>query len=106
MLTSSPKILGLAFLGGVIPSLFWLWFWLKEDKKKSEPKGFLTMVFIMGMIAVVFVLPIQKFIQANVGSDGWQLLLWAAAEEIIKYLAVLAVVYRTNYAHEPLDWPI
>jgi RsiW-degrading membrane proteinase PrsW (M82 family) len=27
-------------------------------------------------------------------------------EEIMKYLAVLAIVYRTNYADEPLDWPI
>ncbi|OGI56966.1 hypothetical protein A3B85_00505 [Candidatus Nomurabacteria bacterium RIFCSPHIGHO2_02_FULL_37_13] len=106
MLTNDPKILGLAFLGGIIPSLLWLWFWLKEDKKNPEPKGLLSIVFIVGMIAVVFVLPIQKFIQTHVGSNEWQLALWASSEEIIKYLAVAIVLYKTNHAEEPIDWPI
>ena len=35
---TDPKILGLAFVEGVIPSIFWLWFWLREDSKKEEPK--------------------------------------------------------------------
>ena len=106
MLTNDPKILGLAFIGGIIPSLFWLWFWLKEDKKKPEPKRLLTIVFIIGMIAVVCVLPIQKFIQTHVNSNEWQLVLWVSAEEIIKYIAVLIVIYKTTYADEPIDWPI
>jgi protease PrsW len=105
-MTNDPKILALAFLGGIIPSLLWLWFWLREDKKNPEPKGLLTIVFIMGMTAVIFVLPIQKFIQANIGSHNWQLILWASAEEVMKFIAVLAVLYRTNYADEPIDWPI
>src|SRR3989338_10341341 len=102
MMTSDPKILFLAFVGGIIPALLWLWFWLKEDKQKPEPKGLLTMVFIMGMLAVVFVLKIKKFIQANVGDHDWQVILWAGAEEIIKYLAVLIVLVKTNHADEPL----
>src|SRR3989344_3237921 len=106
MLTNDPKILGLAFLGGIIPSLLWLWFWLKEDKKNPEPKGLLSVVFIMGAIAVIFVIPVQKLIQAQIGSPEWQLLLWAAAEEIIKYIAVMIVLYKTNFADEPIDWPI
>ena len=107
MWTNDPKILGLAFLGGIIPSLLWLWFWLKEDKKNPEPKGLLAIIFIMGMIAVIAVLPIQKFIQAHVSGDGWQLILWASAEEIIKYLAVLVILYKTHHAwDEPIDWPI
>lgn len=105
-MTNDPKVLGLAFLGGIIPSLLWLWFWLREDKKNPEPKGLLTIVFIMGMIAVVAVLPIQKFIQAYVDSNQWQLILWAGVEEIIKYLAVLMILYNTTYDDEPLDWPI
>jgi|SRR3989338_8948693 len=103
---NDPKILGLAFLGGILPSLFWLWFWLREDKKNPEPKGLLTIVFIMGMIAVICVLPIQKFIQAQISSHEWQLILWASAEEIIKYLAVLLILFKTTYTDEPIDWPI
>ena len=105
-MTNDPKILGLAFLGGIIPSLLWLWFWLREDKKNPEPKGLLMLIFIMGMIGVAFVLPIQKFIQTYTSSSEWQLVLWATTEEIIKYLAVLVVLYKTNYADEPIDWPI
>ena len=105
-MTSDPKVLIIAFLGGIIPSLLWLWFWLKEDKKKPEPKGVLTLVFIMGMIVVIFVRPIQEFIQTIVTSNNWQLILWASTEEIIKYLAVVIILYRTNYIDEAIDWPI
>ena len=106
MISSDLKILGLAFLGGILPSLLWLWFWLKEDKKKPEPKGILAIVFIMGAIAVVCVLPIQKLIQNSINSENWQLVFWASAEEIVKYLAVLVILYKTTHAEEPLDWPI
>jgi protease PrsW len=106
LLTNNPKILGLAFLGGIIPSLLWLWFWLKEDDEHPEPKALLALVFIMGMIAVVVVLPIQKFIQDQISSHEVELVLWASAEEILKYLAVLLVLYKTNNAKEPIDWPI
>jgi len=60
----------------------------------------------MGMLGVICVLPIQKFIQTNLDSPGGQLILWASAEEIIKYLAVLIILYRTSYIDEPIDWPI
>jgi RsiW-degrading membrane proteinase PrsW (M82 family) len=103
---NDPKIIGLAFLSGIIPSLLWLWFWLNEDKKNPEPKGILTLVFIMGMIAVIFVLPIQKFIQAQIPDDNLRIVLWAMTEEIMKYLAVVVILYKTKYTDEPIDWPI
>ena len=31
-----PKTLGLSFVGGILPALIWLWFWLKEDKENPE----------------------------------------------------------------------
>lgn len=106
MITSDPKVLGLAFLGGIIPSLLWLWFWLRQEEKKPEPKGLLTLVFILGMIAVILVLPVQKFIQANIPNEQWHLVAWAAAEEIIKYLAVIIIIAKTAHADQPIDWPI
>ncbi len=105
-MTSDPKVLILAFIVGIIPSLLWLWFWVREEEKKAEPKGLLAIVFIMGMIAVVFVLPIEKFIQTSIDSHEWQLTLWASAEEIIKYLAVMIILYNTSQIDEPIDWPI
>ncbi len=105
LLINNPKILILAFLGGIIPSLLWLWFWLKEEES-PEPTLLLTIIFIMGMVAVVVVLPIQKFIQDHISSPQLELVLWASAEEILKYLAVLIILYRTNNAKKPIDWPI
>ncbi|MFA5791680.1 MAG: PrsW family glutamic-type intramembrane protease [Candidatus Paceibacterota bacterium] len=105
-LTTDPKILVLAFLVGIIPSLIWLWFWLREDEEHPEPTGLLTIVFIMGMIAVMIAIPIQKFIQTHVSSYEMELVLWASAEEILKYLAVLVILFKTNHADKPIDWPI
>ena len=105
MLTTDPKILVLAFVGGIVPSLLWLWFWLKEEEG-PEPKGSLTVVFILGMVSVILVLPIEKFIQTHVTSNVTQIILWASAEEALKYLVVLAVLYKTNYPIRPVDWPI
>lgn len=105
-MTSDPKILGLAFLAGLLPSLLWLWFWLKEDQKNPEPKGLLTVVFIAGMGTVLLVLPIQKIIQALSLPNNWELIAWASAEELIKYLVVFLVVCNTGQADEPIDWPI
>jgi RsiW-degrading membrane proteinase PrsW (M82 family) len=106
MQIGDPKILLVAFLAGVTPALLWLWFWLREDKKKEEPTGLLTMIFILGMVTVIFVIPIQKFIQKNIVSSELELIGFAAAEELIKYLAVIILVSRTPFVQKPLDWPI
>ncbi|MFA6353476.1 MAG: PrsW family glutamic-type intramembrane protease [Candidatus Paceibacterota bacterium] len=107
LLATDPKILCLAFLGGIIPPLLWLWFWLKEEEgEQAEPTGLISVVFITGMLAVIIVLPIQKFIQDHVNFHGGQLVLWASVEEILKYLAVLLIIYKTNNASKPIDWPI
>ena len=106
MLTNDPKTLAIAFLGGIIPSLVWLWFWLKEDKQKPEPKGLLAIVFIMGALAVICVLPIQKFIQSAISDPEMRTVLWASAEEILKYLAVILLLYKATHIEEPIDWPI
>ena len=106
MLTSDPKILASALIGGIIPSLLWLWFWLKEDSDKPEPKGILAIVFILGMIAVICVLPIQRIIQESISLQELQIVVLASSEEIIKYLAVMIVLYKTTFIEEPIDWPI
>ena len=105
-LMQDPKMMGLAILMGIVPSLFWLWFWLKEDKEDPEPTGLLTFCFFIGMAIVVITIPIQKYIQSVVTSSEVQIVLWAGTEELLKYLVVVLLLSRTKYLDKPIDWPI
>jgi RsiW-degrading membrane proteinase PrsW (M82 family) len=102
---NDPKTLVIALVGGTIPSLLWLWFWLKEDNKKFEPNGLLILCFIMGMLAVLVVLPVEKYIKSLGLNTDLQTLLWAASEEIVKFLAVIIALYKLDY-RKPICWPI
>ena len=107
-MSTDPKILGvgLAVVGGIIPSFLWLWFWLQEDKKKPEPTGLLAACFLAGIISVALILPLEKIIKTYVANTEWQIIGWAGVEEMIKYLAVLLVLYKTAHTDQPIDWPI
>ncbi|MEK7088946.1 MAG: PrsW family glutamic-type intramembrane protease [Patescibacteria group bacterium] len=106
MITTDPKILGLALMGGVAPALLWLWFWLKEDNQKPEPKGLIATIFFIGMICVIVVIPFQKFVQNNITPYEWKIISWASIEELVKYLGVAILLYKTKIIDEPIDWPI
>lgn len=94
--------LTLAFLVGLIPALFWLWFWLREDKKCPEPFLLIAISFIAGMAVVPLVLPLQK---AAIGLyDGTNItLVWVIIEEVLKYTAALFVVLWNRAVDEPID---
>lgn len=53
---SETNVLILALLGGIVPALFWLWFWIREDRLKPEPKSALFSSFMGGIIAVLLAL--------------------------------------------------
>ena len=53
---SETNIFIFALLGGILPALFWLWFWIREDRLKPEPKGALLLAFIGGVLAVLLAL--------------------------------------------------
>lgn len=102
--TSSVKIFG-ALLGGVIPSILWLWFWLREDKLEPEPRTKLMAVFLAGMVGVLIVLPVEKIIFGllNNTTSVFTLISWAAAEEIVKYGVAYVTALRSREADEPID---
>jgi RsiW-degrading membrane proteinase PrsW (M82 family) len=56
---SNINVLILSLLGGVIPAFFWLWFWLREDRLRPEPKLALFSSFVGGIIAVLIALFFQ-----------------------------------------------
>jgi RsiW-degrading membrane proteinase PrsW (M82 family) len=99
----NPITLFYALLGGILPAILWLWFWLKEDSKKPEPTGIIIMSFIAGMAAVVIVLPIEK-LTFNIFSDQIILLIsWSMIEEIVKFSAIFIVAMQSKYFDEPVD---
>lgn len=101
------KTIFLALVGGFIPSIIWLWFWLKEDKEKPEPKGLIFITFILGMLMVIFVIPIEKIIHNNLKDIPYLLFIaLASTEEIMKYLAVSVLAMKSKYINEPINYPI
>lgn len=92
----------IAVLGGILPALLWLVFWLMEDRCDPEPKRFIFYCFVAGMVAVPLVLPIEKGIVSYL--HGPQLLFaWAAIEELFKFGAAYLAALRFRVFDEPLD---
>ena len=106
----------LAILGGILPALAWLSFWLREDAH-PEPKKLIFRSFLFGMCAVPFALVVQFIISFFLtNNQGIQILfftnyflaisaiiLWAGAEEYFKYKAAYLGGLRTKDNDEPID---
>ena len=93
-----------ALLGGILPALFWLWFWMQEDRAHPEPKRIIFEAFLWGMMAVIFAIYLEKFIFWAVGELSLFLFfVWAVAEETLKYCAAFIAGIRTKYFDEPID---
>jgi|SRR3989338_4308753 len=100
----TPSMVFIALLGGILPSVFWLWFWLKEDDIHPEPRGLIILSFLVGMLATALAYPIEQFIAVNVnGSDLLLLSLWAITEEVLKFLGIYLIALRSRYFDEPID---
>ncbi len=98
----SFQTLTFALLGGILPALLWLWFWLKQDKKRPEPRGLILLAFVVGMIAVPVVLPFEKLADSYF-SGTVAIILWSATEEIFKYAFAYFAVLRRKAMDEPVD---
>lgn len=121
----------IAFLSGLIPALFWVWFWLREDSKHPEPYFLIAISFIAGMAVVPLAYPLQEaamhiydntdavlssfallfpFLAGNIdsimnsslhGTDT--IIVWVIIEELLKYAVALAIVFWNREVDEPID---
>ena len=104
---SNPGIFIIALIAGTVPSVLWLIFWLREDEHgEHEPLGLIALTFIAGMVSVVLVLPIEKFISGLPYSHTTLIVLWAASEEFLKYAAFIIIMNRSPYLNEPVDYAV
>ncbi len=95
-------MLFIAFMGGVIPALLWLIFWQLEDRCDPEPKRYILLAFVAGMVVVPLVLPFQFWAKAHT-SGTLMLFLWALVEELFKFGAAWFLVLRSRAVDEPID---
>ncbi len=88
------------------PALIWLAFFLREDEH-PEPPMLLTKTFAMGMLASVPALALQLFFQNILGdaSEGfaYSIFVFAAVEELFKFLGAYVVVNNSPDFDEPVD---
>jgi RsiW-degrading membrane proteinase PrsW (M82 family) len=103
MVMLSGTTLFYAILAGFVPSFIWLMFWLREDSRSSEPKSMLALTFFSGMLVVVAAVIVEKTISEMVSNESLRYTLWAATEEILKFLAVGVIALTTDYNDEPID---
>ncbi len=89
-----------AFLGGMVPTFLWLWFWFNQVKK-PESTGFLSLLYVLGMLSVIIVFPIDAFINQSGLDRKEYLLAFALVEEVVKVALTAIVAFRNkrmNYA--------
>lgn len=91
-----------AIVSGVLPSLLWLWFWLKEDNLHPEPKSLLTGCFIGGAVAVAMVIPFQMATM-EIADESLRYMVWAGIEEILKFGTAFFIALRAHDMDEPID---
>lgn len=102
----TTQVIWTILLTGVIPTLLWLFFWLREDRFQPEPRGLLVLTFIAGVISVFLILPLEQFVK-TLGVEGTEkILIFAAAEELIKFGVVFMIDFNSSYLDEPIDYAI
>ncbi len=98
-------VFAIAFVAGLIPAIFWVWFWLREDSIKPEPYFLIAITFIAGMAVVPIALPLQRW-ALELYPDSNVMFTWVVIEELLKYAVALAIVFWNREVDEPIDMVI
>jgi RsiW-degrading membrane proteinase PrsW (M82 family) len=102
-----PKIFLFAVLGGVVPAIFWLWFWLgEEDGDEQEPMGLIAISFILGGLLVLIAIWLEKYSLNFIKDSTTQTVLWAAIEELLKFIGVMIIITGNQNVDRPIDYPM
>jgi RsiW-degrading membrane proteinase PrsW (M82 family) len=105
--TLTFKTIILAILGGALPAMLWLWFWLREeDAEHREPRLLILLSVLIGAVAVVLAISMEAFSADFIKNHTYQVIVWASIEEILKFLAVAVVVFGSGHIDEPIDYPM
>ncbi|MDE2041158.1 MAG: PrsW family intramembrane metalloprotease [Patescibacteria group bacterium] len=92
-----------ATIAGLVPSLIWLVFWIREDSAQMEPRLMLIISFVAGMCVVAVALFLEQYTAGFIIGDTTRYVVWAAIEELMKFTAVAIVALNTDWNDEPID---
>lgn len=92
-----------AFMAGILPSLLWLFFWLREDNLHPGPRLAIALTFLLGMLSVALAIYGEGVSAAFFKSQTDQYIVWAAIEEMVKALVVLIIALFSSQIEEPID---
>jgi len=106
-LLSNPKTLIFAIIGGILPAIIWLWFWLKqEDSEEPEPAGLITLSFIIGGILVIIAIGLEKYSLHFMNGETTRIIVWASIEEVLKLMGVSLLLFGNKIIRKPIDYPM
>ena len=93
---------------GLLPSVAWLIFYIREDLRHPLPMKFILLAFILGGIMTFLVLPIQLALNKQlplIGVETYSLisfLILGGVEEFFKFAAVYFFIHKRRAFDEPL----
>lgn len=102
----TTEVLWILFVTGIVPTVLWLFFWLREDRFQPEPPGLLILTFIAGALSVFLVLPAEQWVKALGVIGTERVLIFAAIEEVVKFGVVFLIDFNSSYLDEPIDYAI
>jgi RsiW-degrading membrane proteinase PrsW (M82 family) len=106
-LFADPKNLLLAILGGVIPAILWLHFWLREeDSENTEPRGLIALAFLLGCATVMIAIFLERASVPFLSNYTTRTIVWAAIEELVKLLGVALIFFGSGAIDKPIDYPM
>lgn len=92
-----------SFIGGILPTILWLEFWLRQEIHQ-EPRRIIVGTFILGMFSVVLAGVFESAVSRIILQyTTLSFLIWAIIEEVLKYLCAYAGAIRTRFCHESID---
>ena len=93
------------------PGLFWLWFFLRQDIYRPEPRRLIALTFALGCLSTIPAAILEGIFLADfeleegtlLGTTAAMLLVVGPIEEACKFAAVRLKPYRSLYFDEPID---
>ncbi len=95
----------LVIITGILPTFLWIWFWFTQDRE-TDNFGFLSLLYLLGMLSVPLLLPFRKIVFALGIPESDHLLIFAAAEEIVKVGIVAVIAFRAKFIKKPTDYTL